>query len=838
MNASYRHSNNYPSRKSTTVFDTDQLITHDSVLFNSIDSDFELESGDIIATAPMHTISNVLSSIDGKRKTVFSYYNVPEAAIPRVSREWDHLTTLTNAKTTPNNLHHYRCYMDQAPGMTNLSLHIITEQVTATLSYLHDNGLLTFSDKVKMLCDVSETLSYLKTKDFAHKSLNLDSIVVQSDDHGRKTFKLSNWASWSELTLETSEIKAHYAVYSAPELKRLRLKNLNTEVQSKADVYSLSVAFMKLIGFTNEELASFDAQRVKSAHSFLSYNPKDALCKLILEGLSSDPEQRPTMYAFYEKVESILQHKNELEEIDPARFADYLRGEPYIKPKFIETHSIEHNSGSGLTEKYSLPSPVEKYSSASFDRQQAASAEKEENKVFKSARNKGLIKMASILLHIYPIAIVFMIVFVLFKKSEKPWIDSENLIGGLRGIYMGVGYAPIQDVYFTKDNCTEDYQQENLGEYATNNEFKTWRGNKVCVKRYTAFVNSSQQIQNSVSYQKCSSGIWISTSLPCPVTEIQLFNTDQAELVEQQIRDHIREKDKAPITHLRLSISNTPPCLSTTEKPLVYDQDVAGFVPTDCKTFCKYPNASNFDNEPSINVFEEHQPWGKTLVRGNAFAASVRNYNAYLFALPRLELKDTDNCTSYNTTNMLSCIQGSNTDSWRIASPLLWFSLIVVVLVGVLLFRSWIIYRTSTKDLHGRIKFTYLYFGLAAMPFLMSTYLIAKEASALNTCYTKFQPLQQCLIHPSASLPIEQTSIRATHLSELSEYLFIMIGIAVILFFLSLLAFNAIWLPEKADQDTDADGEDFTSNRRKLLQKDRNQEDNYQSRPNQVYLQM
>ena len=800
---SLRSSGGLPRKVSTTVFDTDRLLTHGSVLFNPITTDFEIEKSEVIATTPMHTVSNVLSTIDGKRKTIFTYYNVPEASIPRISREWDNLITLSNTKTTPNNLYHYRCYLDQIEEVPHLTLYVITEQISGTLGYLHENNLLSFQDKVKMLYDVSRTLAYLKGKKYTHKNLNLDTIMVESDDHGRKTFKLSNWAAWSELTIESTEIKAHYAHFYAPELKKLKGADLSIEAYSRADVYSLSVVFMQLMGFTINELKSFDAKKIKSRHSFTTPFVREALCKLILEGMSSEPEQRPSIESFYEKISSIYYHKSDIENIDPVRFAGYLRGEPYHK-------TVDFNYQ--INGDYSNSNNEEKSKNNHYLSQ-----------ILKSKRNARFLIMAAYALMGFPVLVIIISLLTMVQKSSSSSVDPQLLTSGLRAIYDGIGYAPISDVYVTskENNCSEGYNQATFGAYTSTSSFTYWNGSRICVKRDTGFINSTREGLNNQSYMACSQGVWVSVNSSCPVTDIVVSNSTQPNASLLQIGEGmylnlIREQNKTPISQFRLSINNSLPCFSGSETAVVFDQRTRNFNQIGCKAYGTYPNASSFDNETTLVAFSD-QDWGKQFLLQANFNSTAQNLSAQLYLLPRMGLVDNDNCMSYNATNLIGCFE-NDIDSWQIVIVLLVTALIISLVAGIGYVWKVLECKDSAKDLLGVIRINYAYFALAALPLLIGCYLTVKNSSNIDSCYSSIQPLQHCLTYPNASQVVSDTSLKSDEINERSTRFFILLGLSGACFILSLLAFFAIWLPERDPKDVES------SQTKVLLEQEKNWE--------------
>lgn len=134
-------------------------------------------------------------------------------------------------------------------------------------------------------------------------------------------------------------------------------------------------------------------------------------------------------------------------------------------------------------------------------------------------------------------------------KAEINYFDLYDVRGGLEGIYNSIGHPPIVDVQLSS-SCSHGYTPYDLETwpgtinfcydfgtirtnynrsmcfneylYVSNQTYRNWLENRVCVKRASAFRNGTTSCPTG--YIKCYSGLCISGN-QCPITFAEISST-------------------------------------------------------------------------------------------------------------------------------------------------------------------------------------------------------------------------------------------------------------------------------------------------------------------------
>lgn len=687
--------------------------------YNAINHDYQLPQGKIIASSLIHEVVNVLSARDATEnpRTVFIYHGVDKNAAPQIAKDWKKVVRALNNETVPHRLYHHNCYLNFQPGTEKQNLYIVTDLIHGTLSSVANETPFTVLELTKMLKDISETLSNRLA--YEHRGINPDTITVCIQDSGIKEFQLSNWNSWSNLTESREIIKEQYRVYQAPEFEEEKSDHnpIASQIANKCDVYSLGIVFLEMLGFSKEELMSYQTKQIFVQEEGFGNDCEGHLKRLLLNAVSCDQSKRPTIGQLRSRVETIYKRQDELSQITVSTLAQGIRDIPlqysFLNGSFMNAGievgllAAQHEENK-IEEDIPLEGRRSRRGRCDCCRKLGLACATCFSINRKCCKSLGQCFLISTLLSLAVLSII-----VLVNRYEYGADVIEGIQGGVNGISRNIGIPPFVDIQLTTTGfCyNNSYSLLNLGYWpgtlkfcydnsvidpdntgqscgliypsAPGENFTSWKGYSFCVK----YANSYYPINSGncpSGYSTCSQGKLCVSGSICPVTNISITNSPlngtnatSSPMSNGQYFNFLNLVDQTPIGNMQVIIGQDTPCLSENEYPGQMAYPAIAQQPDGCSTYGVYPNSSMIDTVNATTALD-YQRWGPLFSWLPQFLSTYNSQSAYLTFSPRLQLSNNSNCTGFDPT-LLNSVPDFMLYSNRITAG---FAITIVALVS------------------------------------------------------------------------------------------------------------------------------------------------------------
>lgn len=429
--------------------------------------------------------------------------------------------------------------------------------------------------------------------------------------------------------------------------------------------------------------------------------------------------------------------------------------------------------------------------------------------VFQNSRNHLLLKISVFALAVVPVSIVIIGTLMIFNRLLADVTTRKDIIGAINGIDQGL-YRPIQNVYFSKQNCSQGFEQANLGQWSKKN-FAIWNGYSICFQRISASAYSKTKPSSDSSSRQCSPGVWVSSSLECPITSIEISaqsfqnsSTQSSVALDNGLFLNIqRESGKVPIIGFRLTLGNSAPCLDPSEMSTSLDFILNTVEYSECKPIGKFPNATQFESIRAKKVFVD-QAWSGPMSQQPYYDSLVEQYNAFGYYLPSLQLASNENCLSYNNTQISpACKKIPKYDSWYLVSPLI----LVLIPIGLVTGSIFILQTVKhlykhPQALYGIARGNRICFSFMILLVAVSTYIYIREAINFTSCSNQISPLEECMINSTARNVVGRVVATANLSKRMCNLLIVMSVSTIICLAVSYLTHFLIpKSPEKESSD-------------------------------------
>ena len=144
---------------------------------------------------------------------------------------------------------------------------------------------------------ISEALTLCELNCIANRDIKPDNFIIIKDEIGEFYYKIADFGigcqlSTDQKTLPISECPGYTELYAAPELMNLK----GTEVYNpfKADVFSLGVTILKMMGIPSNQIKLLKNNFLKSFIDENTIKGYEKLLGIVKKMMSKNPEERPS----------------------------------------------------------------------------------------------------------------------------------------------------------------------------------------------------------------------------------------------------------------------------------------------------------------------------------------------------------------------------------------------------------------------------------------------------------------------------------------------------------------------------------------------------------------
>ena len=695
-----------------------------------------------------HLISNPLMTSylaasvigsDGNLYAIQRIENVPTPASVFWIRRWNHILELLKSGN-PGLLNYFACHMEKNANAETSIVYMISEYTANTLRAAKDKLNLSLADVIRAMFQVSESLIDLKKQGHFHHCINPDTIFVIENQDRTLSYKLGNLGAW---------MKTHEVDYDErPEYGHLLPQDFDPlNKDSKSDVYSLGITIMEIIGVNIDTLMAHKTKEVDPKYQHDTSYLRGTLRKLLLEAVHPDPEKRLSLESLHDQLSSIVANLRDgdldydtcraaLEDIPYVPYKDYgdrLRQKNHLpeiniganrkeiketevliisrstKTKLesphanqeIETNSRCQEDKNNIVEiKQQPPLPVAELKTVHIKKKKKKSAckrvsectEKCIDRIMDLDCRKCILWILGISALLFQFAMPIAIMVVHYGSDVA---NSEDLEGGISGIYRNLVLAPISDITFDSP-CLSGYTKVNLGtwpgtvsfcyddehietyscydsedfdtscnyydcrnrEYSLGSEeYTIWRNTSVCVKRIEQVSNASSCPSG---YVKCYTGV-CAKGTDCGITEIHFESsarTDPGWFSTQYnssaFANYRKDVGVRPISSFAIAHGQPTVCINRDAYGVQNNYAAIKIEANGCGRYGDFPGVAQLDNDLSTTIFEA-QSWGYGPSNRPEFVEQVgeNDQQGYLIAIPRLEINNLSPCLTFNLQGFL-----------------------------------------------------------------------------------------------------------------------------------------------------------------------------------------
>ena len=186
-------------------------------------------------------------------------------------------------------------------------------------------------------------------------------------------------------------------------------------------------------------------------------------------------------------------------------------------------------------------------------------------------------------------------------------------------------------------------------------KYNVWRNTNLCAKRIKTISNSSTC---PAGYVKCHPGVCALGS-DCGITEIH-FEQSPRSAPGWYSTNHAgtyinfrKDVGAVPITTFAIVHGQPTVCLNHYKYTAQINYDAIAVKANGCGKYGDFPNVTELESDLSINVFRG-QSWKPSPTDLPGFSDQLQTQSAYLIAIPRLQLKDTESCLALDFHDVIN----------------------------------------------------------------------------------------------------------------------------------------------------------------------------------------